>query len=162
MTSHFRLAGAFGGFVRNAAGKRRLLLHTASGEAHFRLPRALRRELEDRIAIGAAIAVAGFERENGSPAIVRVDIPGSTGACLTCPIRVCTKKNCWKRGGRELWHLLERELPSIPGAPPLEAVDCLDRCKRAPNLDCGALEFERCTPERLRRFLRDLAALHHP
>jgi hypothetical protein len=160
----FELTGDFGGFIRNLLGKRRLLLLTASGEVQLKVPRALRLRLDGRLAIGTPLTVSGFEQDaQGQPhrAVVRVRIPGASGgdACYTCPIQVCTKKNCWRQGGRELWHSFEHELATLDDAPALEKVDCLDRCKHAPNFDCGALEFERVTPERARRFLHDLAAL---
>lgn len=161
MSTPFELTGDFGGFVRNLLGKRRLLLHTATGEVQLKVPRPLRLRLDGRLPIGTPLAVSGFEQEaRGKPhlAVVRIRIAG-TGECHTCPIQVCTKKNCWRQGGRELWHTLEGELAKLPGAPKLEGIDCLDRCKQAPNFDCGALAFQHATPERARRFLHDLAAL---
>lgn len=161
VTAPFELTGDFGGFVRNLFGKRRLLLYTATGEVQLKVPRTLRLQLDGRLTIGSPLTVFGFEQEAyGKPhlAAVRIRI-ASTGACHTCPIQVCTKKNCWRQGGRELWHTLEQELASLPAAPALEKVDCLDRCKQAPNFDFGPLEFEHATPERARRFVHDLAAL---
>jgi hypothetical protein len=161
VTAPFDLAGDFGGFIRNLFGKRRLLLHTATGEVQLKVPRALRLRLDGRLAIGTPLSVSGFEQDaHGKThlAVVRIRIAG-TGECHACPIQVCTKKNCWRQGGRELWHTFEHALASLPGAPALEKVDCLDRCKQAPNFDCGALAFRHATPERARRFLHELAAL---
>jgi NADH:ubiquinone oxidoreductase subunit E len=70
------------------------------------------------------------------------------------PIRLCTKKKCWKNGGKELWYGLEREIDEsgLTGVVRLKAVGCLDNCKRGPNL-----EIEGCLHGRCNR--RDAAAL---
>jgi hypothetical protein len=167
VTAHFELSGEFAGFIRTIQGKRRMLLRTGGGDMQLKIPSSLRHRLDGRLSAGCAVTVSGLEhREHGGSvtrAVLRVEVSGpvAADACFACPIQVCTKKNCWKQGGRELWRALEQELAGIDGAPALESVHCLDRCKHAPNFDCGALEFERCAPERARRFVHELAALSH-
>ena len=63
------------------------------------------------------IAVTGHEviEEGGrGPKLVVSSVHLVTASGLEvpagCPIRVCTKKNCWRSGGKELWHALEAEL----------------------------------------------------
>jgi len=161
----FELNGEFAGFIRTIQGKRRMLLRTGNGDVQLKVPRSLRHRLDGRLSAGCAIAVSGLEHHDyiGSVtrAVLRVQVigPAVPDACFACPIQVCAKKNCWKQGGRELWQALEQELAGIDDPPALESVHCLDRCKQAPNFDCGGLEFARCTPERARRFVHDLAAL---
>jgi hypothetical protein len=161
----FELSGEFAGFIRTIQGKRRMLLRTAAGDVQLKVPRSLRHRLDGRLSAGCAIIVSGLEHRdytgNVTRAVLRVRVsdPAAAGPCFTCPIEVCAKKNCWKQGGRELWQALDQELAGIDDAPALESVHCLDRCKLAPNFDCGGLEFARCTPERARRFVHDLSAL---
>lgn len=165
MAAPFELLGEFAGFIRTIQGKRRMLLRTSAGDVQLKLPRSLRHQLDGRMSLGTAILVCGLDPGDAldrTPRVVlrvRVSDAAANDPCFTCPIEVCAKKNCWKQGGRELWRALERELAGIDDAPALEAVHCLDRCKHAPNFDCGGLEFERCTIEHARQFVRDLAAL---
>jgi hypothetical protein len=163
--SEFEVKGQFAGFVRDEQGKRRLLLQAGEETLFFKLPGSLRKQFADRLVTGHSIVVSGVEQRDQLSGWVRRIISRlqflevQPVACGHCTIRVCAKKNCWKSGGKELWQALEQEIASagLIGAVRLKAVGCLDRCKRAPNLDCGDIELERCTSEMARTLIGDLA-----
>lgn len=156
----FELRGRFAGFLRNAGGKRRLRLECAEGHLELKLPRELRELAMSRLVAGAEIALHGLDFAHHGHlrrTVLGLRVLDPAPAHFTCPLRVCTKKNCWKQGGRELWRAVEEEAASVDAPLILEGVGCLDRCKQAPNLDCGDLAFERCTPGQARRLVHDLA-----
>ena len=165
LSAPFELTGSFGGFVFTDAGKRRLRLHMGEQEYLLKVPRILRRRIIGKFRVGEPIRVGGTEErdiETGTlkrlvSQVVPDETNGSTRVAspltdsapiVTCPIRVCSKKNCWRNGGRELWHALGQELDArnLTGQIELQQVGCLDRCKRAPNVDWGDHEFTHCSP----------------
>ena len=164
----FELAGRFGGFVFTEAGKRRMLLCGTGAEWLLKVPKELRRRITGKFRLGETIRVAGLQAEDpatgGANRIVSrvlpdavADLPEtvaatpapprSPAACAS-PILVCTKKHCWRNGGRELWDALGREVESRGLTDRLEVrqVGCLGRCKQAPNVDRGRHEHARCVP----------------
>jgi NADH:ubiquinone oxidoreductase subunit E len=83
----------------------------------------------------------------------------ASGACMTCPILVCARKNCWRNGGKELWRALERRIEEegLQDVVKLRAVDCLDRCKQGPNAEWAGHEFSRCRPIDAERIVEQAA-----
>jgi hypothetical protein len=169
--NNFELRGQFAGFIRNAAGKRRMLLRIGGADVELKLPAELREAIQKRLSVGLDITVAGSE-ESSSPRSKRVvsqvafESPGVENsaalppACVRCPIQVCTKKNCWRGGGKELWRALEHELQAagLADAIALQPVDCLDNCKRGPNITCNGELLERCTAREAHDLVQQLAA----
>ena len=158
-SSHpFDLTGAFGGILLTEAGKRRLRLQVGDTERLLKVPRDLRRRMIGNFRPGQTIRVSGAEQRNDFAgtskwvvsAVLPVDdaatVPGASAA-PAAPIRVCAKKDCWRRGGRELYAALENGIAArgLAGQVRLKAVNCLDRCKQGPNVDWGQEEFSRCT-----------------
>ncbi len=152
--STFELIGRFGGWVRTDAGKRRLLLHDGEHAFLLKVPRLLRRNLIGKYHAGQMVHVAGTEERDPVTGVfkrtvarLRADSSDSTPA-VSCPVQVCAKKNCWRKGGRELWDALgrERDARGLTEQIELRQVGCLDRCKHAPNADWGDREFSHCTP----------------
>ena len=153
MTAPFELTGQFGGFVFNDAGKRRMVLRQGDGVRLLKVPRLLRRSIIGKFRPGETIQVAVTgERHPGTGALKEVVSQilsvAAHPSAATRVVRVCSKKNCWRQGGRELWEALEREAAAAGEAGNVEIrqVGCLDRCKQAPNADCGKLAFSRCSP----------------
>ena len=153
----FDLTGIFGGFVFSEAGKRRMLLRLGEHACLLKVPRLLRRRLIGALRAGETVRVTGTEsRDPGTGRLKRVVsqvVPGapsssSPAPAVACVVRVCSKKNCWRQGGRELWEALgrERDAQGLAGQVDLRQVGCLDRCKQAPNADGGGQEFLRCSP----------------
>lgn len=162
----FEVAGQFGGFVFTDAGKRRMLLRCGEENRLLKVPRLLRRRIVGKFAPGEAIRVAGTEERDPETGVVKLVVarvlPDSAAPTVSvtpavsvpvhsfapCTIRVCAKKNCWRQGGRELYEALEHQLDALgrPEGVKLKAVGCLDRCKLAPNVECGTHVRSRCSP----------------
>lgn len=165
----FELAGRFGGFVFTETGKRRMLLRGAGADWLLKVPKELRRGIVGKFRPGEAIRVAGLQEPDpatgGANRIVSRVLPDPVTPCpapvaparprpvppaVSCssPILVCTKKHCWRSGGRELWDALGREIEAHGLTDRLEVrqVGCLGRCKQAPNADRGRHEHTRCAP----------------
>ncbi len=160
--STFELQGEFLGFFRDFFGKRRLVLRIEGEEIFLKIPKALRHELEEVLHREQSIVVTGSESEEASRGrdgrvVLQVRIAGES-ACVTCPIRVCAKKNCWRNGGKELYRALEQKIEEagLGGTVKLKAVDCLDHCKHGPNAQIGGHDFHRCTPRDAERLLEHL------
>lgn len=143
-SSPLELAGEFRGFIRNAEGKRRLVLGVGDGEHLVKVSGLLRDQLPARL-VGQSILIRGEEetKSSGEIRLVARELFSANGQPLPAPrpesspvIRVCLEKHCWKRGARELWRDLERELAAagLDDRVKLQPADCLDHCKRGPNL----------------------------
>jgi hypothetical protein len=147
----FEMRGEFRGFFRDLLGKRRMVLRVAGEELYLKVPKELRQVIERRIMAGDEVVVHGTEESGDRRAkrlVSQVWLAAEPGVCAICPIEVCTKKNCWRQGGKELWSELEHRLAKagLQGLVELQGVDCLDRCKHAPNADWNDHEFEDCGP----------------
>lgn len=162
---NFALRGEFAGFVRNEAGKRRLLLRTATGEVELKVPAELRAMIRPRLVDGMELVVSGVEKGDGARhkrTALNVEFPSSNGAgaaCVQCPIQVCTKKRCWRGGGEEVWAALKHELMTagLQETVSLESVHCLDNCKRGPNLTCQGELLEDVRVSEISDLVRHLA-----
>lgn len=153
----FELRGLFCGFFRDVFGKRRMVLRVDGEELYLKVPKELREQLAGQLPAGEEIVATGMD-ESGGRGTKRVvsSVRSASGAaiCAVCPILVCTKKNCWRSGGRELWSTLERHLEDagLADAVTLKGVDCLDHCKHAPNAEWQDHSYQLCGP-------RDAAAI---
>ncbi|MEP6668746.1 MAG: (2Fe-2S) ferredoxin domain-containing protein [Chthoniobacter sp.] len=164
--THFELHGEFCGFIRTLLGKKRMVLRVG-GEDHFlKVEKELRHRLKATLAPGSEILVSGAEvDDHGRPILKRVvsDVRLMTAngpvACVRYPVRVCTKKTCWRNGGQELWHALEGTLArrGFTATVELEGVHCLDHCKRGPNAEWQGHDYHHCTPRDAERIV-DAAA----
>ncbi|HEX2747265.1 MAG TPA: (2Fe-2S) ferredoxin domain-containing protein, partial [Verrucomicrobiales bacterium] len=164
--SRFEVRGRFAGFFRDIFGKRRMVLRVEGDELFLKVPRALRHELEGRLQPGQEVVVSGCTEEHprGERRVVTlVRTAGETG-CVTCPIQVCAKKNCWRNGGKELYRELERQIgdAGLGDMVRLKAVDCLDDCKHGPNAEFAGSEFHRCTLHDAERILRQITGASDP
>ena len=162
-TIPFELSGRFGGFVVTPEGKRRMLLRQGDQVCLLKVPRLLRRGLIGQFQPGESIRVAGTEELDPDTGVVRRIVsrvvpeavtPSPAPPAVLCAVRVCSKKNCWRNGGRELWEALVRERAArgLAGQIELRQTGCLDRCQGRPNADVGPGEYTRCSP-------RDAAAI---
>ncbi len=166
--STFELTGRFGGWVRTDAGKRRLLLHQDEHTFLLKVPRLLRRNVIGKYHAGQIIHVAGTEEKSPGADVPKRTVSrlwtDSVGPAASCPVQVCSKKNCWRKGGRELWDALcrERDVRGLAGQVELRQVDCLDRCKHAPNADWGDHEFSHCSPGDAAAIIARAVPVNHP
>jgi hypothetical protein len=153
------LHGTFGGFVRTLLGRRRMLLHQGAEERLLKVPKELRHLLEDRLEKGQEITVHGvaeIEHRSGDRIflVASVQMEGAhfrsgqeASTCIVCPIQVCAKKNCWRAGGKELHAALESGLArrGLGHVVEVQAVGCMDHCKKAPNASWNGQEYHRCS-----------------
>jgi hypothetical protein len=148
-SSLFEVRGLFSGFFRDFFGKRRLVLRVGEDEIYLRVPKALKKQFAETLEPGQEIVARGHESRDpdGKRLVSQIAIPGQPG-CLSCPIRVCAKKDCWRNGGKELFKALEAriEAAGLKGSVKLKAVDCLDHCKQGPNMEYGGETRHHCTP----------------
>ena len=146
--SAFSISGEFAGYVRLASGKRRMVLRTLDQELVLKVPRELRQELDGTLRPGMRVTVHGEEEEDDGhcrPVVSAVDLdrPDEAGPCV---VQVCSKKNCWRAGGREVAHHLEKALEKagLEKRVRVKLSGCLDCCKNAPTVACNERLIERC------------------
>lgn len=156
--THFELRGQFRGFIRSLLGRRRMVLRVGAEEHFLKVEKELRNRLKDVLAPGAEILVSGHERPGDRKRVVssvHFMTPEGPVTCATCPIRVCTKKTCWRNGGKELWQALEGIIAQrgLADEVQLEGVRCLDHCKRGPNAEWQGHDFHHCTPRDAERIV---------
>jgi hypothetical protein len=168
--SKFEMRGEFSGFIRDEAGKRRMVVRVGGKAFRFKLPKELRHHFESVLVFGDGVALKGVEERDPILDKVRhivqhveilAPVPRSHPPAATpCQIRICAKKNCWKQGGRELWQVLERRIQEagMEDSIHLKAVGCMDRCKRAPNLECGKTQISHCSAQLAEQIVGKIAA----
>ncbi len=126
-----------------------MVLRVEGEEVYLRVTKALKKQFADTLMPGQEIVARGHESSDSREKrlVSQIGIPGQSG-CLSCPIRVCVKKDCWRNGGKELWKTLETriETAGLADTVKLKAVDCLDYCKQGPNMEYGGQTYHHCTP----------------
>ena len=143
-----------------------MILRVAEQDYLLKVPRLLRRRVIGTFRAGQSLRVAGHEERGGDGGsikrVVAQIVPAGTEiapppvqTAITCTIKVCAKKNCWRRGGQELFKALRQE---APGGVEVKAVGCLDRCDHAANLDTPWREYRRCTERDAPAILAEVAA----
>lgn len=148
------LQGSFRGFFKDIFGKRRLVLQVAGEngrreELYLKIPKDLRKELDGWLIVGQQVLVTCHEELEG-PVVSDVQkAEQGRGSHAGCTVRVCAKKNCWRDGGKEFWHEMERQIDAsgLDGRVKLKAVGCLDHCKKGPNAECAGRDYHHCSPE---------------
>ncbi|MGC9502954.1 (2Fe-2S) ferredoxin domain-containing protein [Baaleninema sp.] len=156
----FRLEGQFLGVKRSDKGKpKQIQLTTPEGTESIKLSKSLRREFPV-LKVGDSIAIVGRERHNrktgktqrkakqiltvSTPVTLTSVSPSVASTPETAKpkpekpkgkILVCQKSKCRKRGGKDVYHTLERTLEEhgLGESVKVCATGCLKRCKAAPN-----------------------------
>ncbi|MCE7871796.1 (2Fe-2S) ferredoxin domain-containing protein [bacterium CPR1] len=115
-------------------------LKTLTVVEHIQLPPGLHQSFEPGLTRGRRVRV--FVDENAGQLVARLIFPLVEGA-LSVPetgrigkVQVCMHKNCCQNGARELKNALQDALSRHPQGEQivLEAVGCMDHCKRGPNV----------------------------
>lgn len=169
ITQNAELRGLFAGFVRTLLGKRRMLLHRDGDELLLKVPKELRHVLETRLSRGQEVIVWGeeeIEKRSGETVFTVSKVQtagfatGTQAAFLVSPIQVCSKKNCWRSGGKELDSALREALHErgLAGMVEVHEISCLDHCKRAPNCEWSGHVFSRCSPRDATWIVEQVAA----
>ena len=160
--SAFTFTGEFAGFIHLPNGKRRLLLRTHEQELLFKVPKELRQEMAGQLEFGVTITLRGVEEEDEGHhrrlVVSSVHFDDGAAGRGACTVRVCSKKNCWKSGNRELAHLLEREVQvaGLSHVVRLKLSGCLDCCKHAPVIACGNHVIRHCNAREVRALVARL------
>ena len=126
-----------------------MVLRTVDQELVLKVPRELRQELDGLLRPDATITVHGEEvddedhRHRFVVSMIEIGAEHRRGPCV---VRVCSKKNCWKQGGREMAHLIETEIEAagLDDAVRLKLSGCLDCCKYAPTIACNEHVIDSC------------------
>jgi hypothetical protein len=168
VATKFECEGEFVEFIRNSEGKRRLILRLESGDTEFKLPKEIRQLFEPRLQPGQSVAVRGLEERDRFTGLIKRVIrdlrllgkPRPDSARRRSLIEVCGKKNCWKKGGRELWQTAEAALDEVGGGEflRLKTVGCMDACDHAPNLCFDGDLIKHCTTRQARAMVEQACA----
>ncbi len=160
----FQLEGDFVAFGKMKKGTPKSLLLRCDGMAYeLKIAKGLRSGIRGLLQPGSRVRIHGREKcqydrsskKESQPSKVKRKAVAITPlkqgseietrqpeAGRQVVVQVCTKANCWKRGGKQIWDRL-KEIQAEQGSSEnisLQPVHCLDRCKKGPCL--------RCLPER--------------
>jgi Thioredoxin-like [2Fe-2S] ferredoxin len=155
-TNAFEYAGQFGGFFRDFFGNQRMVLRTGGDELFLGVTAPLRTRLAKLLAPGQEIVVAG-KTLTGTRVTELVSHAWIEGQPVSAGcIRVCSKKKCWRAGGKEIWDTLNGYLPQseLGQCLKLETVHCLDNCKHGPNLEFDGSLVQHCTTKKAVELLK--------
>ena len=141
-----------------------MVVRVGSEEVYLKVPKQLRRELDALLVSGDEIIAEGHdEAEHDGPPrrriVEQVRLVRGEARRGLATIRICAKKNCWRRGGQELWRELEQKIESagLGDRVRLKAVGCMDHCKRGPNVEAADRHFHHCTARRAGEILKHFA-----
>lgn len=144
----FELTGRFLRFETSKRGEaKRLLVESDGHRERVKIARTLRKALPALLQPGVPVTIVGIrERREGSSEIrlkAKSIKPISTAAAFQTghrkgSIAICSKKNCWERGGKDLWKTLEKTIVSrgLADQIKLRRTGCLKNCKKCPCLVC--------------------------
>ncbi len=143
----FEYSGQFAGFFRDVFGKKRMVLRTANEELYLGIAKPLHSRLSGMLTPGQEVVVAGKKSTSSRnlQLVLQAWIEGEQ--VLSQCFRVCSKKKCWKAGGKAIWKTLSKKIasPEFDHSVKLETVDCLENCKRGPNVEFDGVVIEHCT-----------------
>jgi hypothetical protein len=153
----FRYSGQFAGFFSDVFGNPRMVLQTQGEELFLGITKPLQTHLSRKLVPGEEIVVTG-EIIPGARVTKLVSNAWTAGRSVRqhC-IRVCAKKKCWRNGGEAIWRAMIESVRAddLDDSIRLETVDCLDNCKRGPNLECDGRLLQRCTKAEARDLLKN-------
>jgi Thioredoxin-like [2Fe-2S] ferredoxin len=146
-TNDFEYAGQFAGFFRDVFGNSRMVLRTADQELFLGIAKPLHAGLAGMLAPGQEIVVAGRSFPGARISRLVSHVRAASQPVFARRIRICSKKKCWRTGGKAIWETLNRHIADseLEDTVRLETVDCLENCKRGPNLECDGSLFQNCT-----------------
>jgi hypothetical protein len=157
----FKYTGQFAGFFSDIFGNPRMVLHTRGEELFLGITKPLQTRLSQALAPGEQIVVTGKIVPGARVSQLVSDAWMADQPRRQHCIRVCAKKKCWRNGGEAIWRALNKSIQEgdVGDAVRLETVDCLDNCKRGPNLECDGRLVERCTKSEARDLIQNFSEL---
>jgi len=153
----FKYSGQFAGFFSDVFGNPRMVLQTQGEELFLGITKPLQTRLSCKLVPGEEIVVTG-EIIPGARVTKLVSNAWLAGRPVRqhC-IRVCAKKKCWRNGGGAIWRAMHESVRDndLNDSIRLETVDCLDNCKKGPNLECDGRLLQRFTKADARDLLKN-------
>jgi (2Fe-2S) ferredoxin len=153
----FKYSGQFAGFFSDVFGNPRMVLQTQGEELFLGITKPLQTRLSCKLVPGEEIVVTG-EIIPGARVTKLVSNAWLAGGPVRqhC-IRVCAKKKCWRNGGGAIWRAMHESVRDndLNDSIRLETVDCLDNCKKGPNLECDGRLLQRFTKADARDLLKN-------
>lgn len=144
----FELTGRFLRFELSRRGEaKRLVIESDGRRERVRIAKTLRKALPALLQPGVPVTIIGIrkQREGSGEILLKAKSikPISTAAAFQTgqrkgSIAICSKKNCWDRGGKDLWKTLEKTIVSrgLADQIKLKRTGCLKNCKKCPCLVC--------------------------
>ena len=144
----FELTGQFLRFEISKRGDaKRLLIDCDGRHERVKIGKTLRKALPALLQPGIPVTVTGVRKRRKGSTETRLKArsikPISTAAAFQTGYRkgsiaICSKKNCWKRGGKDLWQTLKKAIVSrgLTDQIKVKRTGCLKNCKKCPCLVC--------------------------
>jgi (2Fe-2S) ferredoxin len=148
LKERFELTGRFLRFESSKSGEaKRLLIECDDGQQRVKIAKTLRKALPALLQPGVPVTISGIRSRRQGSSEIRLKAksikPVSTASAFQTghrkgSIAICSKKNCWKRGGKDLWETLEQTLidRGLTDQIKLKRTGCLKNCKKCPCLVC--------------------------
>jgi NADH:ubiquinone oxidoreductase subunit E len=143
-TVEFTTEGQFIGFVADGPKLKYLKLLSAQQEYWFKLPKDQRTAEDWDLKPKEWLRVSGERKQDGKTGTFKLKVHevhrmASAVAPVARPqakILVCGKSDCWKRGGKEVCHALQKTLQEqgLEQQVTIVKTGCMDRCKAGPNV----------------------------
>jgi Thioredoxin-like [2Fe-2S] ferredoxin len=154
----FKYSGQFAGFFSDIFGNPRLVLQTQAEELFLGITKPLQTRLSSKLVPGEQIVVTGEITPGARVSKLVSDAWIAGKPALQHCIRVCAKKKCWRNGGEAIWRAVNESVRDygLDDSISLETVDCLDNCKRGPNLECDGRLLQGYTKADAMDLLRNL------
>jgi (2Fe-2S) ferredoxin len=154
----FKYSGQFAGFFSDIFGNPRMVLQTQAEELFLGITKPLQSRLSCELVPGEEIVVTGDIVPGARVTKLVSNAWIARRPVLQHCIRVCAKKKCWRNGGEAIWRALNESVRDndLNDSIRLETVDCLDNCKRGPNLECDGRLLQDFTKADARELLRNL------
>lgn len=143
--SLFELEGTFLAFVETRDSlPRRMLLDCQGDHRTLKIGKNLRGSIGRQLTPGAQLRVMGEQKLDKDSGLLKqkailIEVLGHSRVparqtSFGC-IQVCTKSNCWKNGGKQLWKNLEAalEFHGLQDQVQLVETGCLKNCKNSPS-----------------------------
>lgn len=157
----FKYSGQFTGFFSDIFGNPRMVLQTQGEELFLGITKPLQTRLSGKLVPGEEIVVTGEIIPGARITKLVSDAWIADRPARRHCIRVCAKKKCWRNGGEAIWRALNESVrdDDLNDWIRLETVDCLDNCKKGPNLECDGRLLQRFTKANAGDLLRNLKCL---
>ncbi len=148
LVSEFTAVGQLLDFIIKDGYKIKYLrLVISEREYWIKVPKELRKNLDPAIQPGSWLEVSGTSKRKSKTGILKLEAeeihllnsaPKQTTKQVIpkTKVLVCQKSNCWKKGGKAVCQVLEKQLSErgLANQVKIKRTGCLKQCKKGPNL----------------------------